>query len=80
MTRTPGRGYPLGCSYQPDEPPPQMTVPQLTAVRDAARQVAGQPGAHVFGGFLIVNGPARAWHAQLALRGLWAKIRPPRAG
>ena len=77
MTRTPGRDYPLGCSYQPDEPPLQMTVPQLTAVRDAARQVAGRPGAHVFDDFLIVNGPARAWYAALVLRGLWAKIRPP---
>jgi len=80
MTRTPGRDYPLGCSYQPAEPPLQMTTRQLTAVRDAARQVAGRPGAHVFDDFLIVNGPARAWHAQLALRGLWAKIRPPRPG
>jgi hypothetical protein len=49
----------------------------LTAARDAARQVAGRPGAHVFDDFLIVNGPARAGHAQLAQRGLWAKIRPP---
>jgi glyoxylase-like metal-dependent hydrolase (beta-lactamase superfamily II) len=79
MTRTPGRDYPLGCSYQPGEPPLQMTTQQLTAVRDAARQAAGQPGAHVFDDFLIVNGPARAWYAKLALRGLWAKIRPPHA-
>jgi glyoxylase-like metal-dependent hydrolase (beta-lactamase superfamily II) len=75
MTRTPGRDYPLGCSYQPDEPPLQMTVQQLTAVRDAARQVAGQPGAHVFDDFLIFNGPSRGWYPKLALRGLWAKIR-----
>ena len=79
MTRTPGRDYPLGCSYQPGEPPLQMTTQQLTAVRDSARQVAGQPGAHVFNDFLIVNGPARAWYATLALRGLWAKIRPAHA-
>ena len=77
MTRTPGRDYPLGCLYQPDEPPLQMTLTQLIAVRDAARQVAGRPGAHVFDDFLIVNGPARAWYAALVLRGLWAKIRPP---
>lgn len=57
MTRTPGRDYPVGCRYQPDEPPLQMTVAQLTAVRDAALSVAGQPGAHTFGDFLIYNGP-----------------------
>jgi hydroxyacylglutathione hydrolase len=74
MTRTPGRDYPPGCSYQPDEPPLQMTVAQLTA----ARSVAGQPGAHVFNDFLIFNGPYRAWAAGLMLRGLWVKIRPSR--
>ena len=36
MTRTPGRDYPLGSTYQPDEPPLQMTVGQLGAVREAA--------------------------------------------
>jgi glyoxylase-like metal-dependent hydrolase (beta-lactamase superfamily II) len=74
MTRTPGRDYPLGCSYQPDEPPLQMTVQQLTAVRDAARSVTGKPGAHAFDDFLIFNGPQRAWAAKLILRGLWAKM------
>lgn len=76
MTRQPGRDYPLGCTYQPDEPPLQMTVQQLTAVRDAARSVADKPGAHVFDDFLIMNGPYRGYVAKLMLRGLLARIWP----
>jgi hypothetical protein len=76
MTRQPGRDYPLGCTYQPDEPPLQMTVQQLTAVRDAARSVADKPGVHVFDDFLIMNGPYRGYVAKLMLRGLWARIWP----
>ena len=43
MTRRPGRDYPLGSRYQPDEPSPFMTVAQLRAVRDAFRTVAAPP-------------------------------------
>jgi hydroxyacylglutathione hydrolase len=59
MTRMPGRDYPLGTSYQPEEPPVQMSVAQLMAVREAAHAVAGRPGAHVFDDFIIYNGPCR---------------------
>jgi hypothetical protein len=64
MTRRPNRDYPLGCLYQPDEPPLQMTVAQLAAVRDGAHQAAGRPGVHAFGDFFIYSGPcmrAMAW-------------------
>jgi hydroxyacylglutathione hydrolase len=57
MSRTAGRDYPVGTTYQPDEPPLQMTVAQLGAVRDAAAGVAGSPGVHAFDDFAIVNGP-----------------------
>lgn len=57
MSRTPGRDYPLGAAYQPDEPPLQMTVDQLRAVRDAAVSVADSPGVHTFDDFVIFNGP-----------------------
>jgi glyoxylase-like metal-dependent hydrolase (beta-lactamase superfamily II) len=57
MSRTPGKDYPVGTTYQPDEPPLQMTVGQLRAVRDAAAAVAGSPGAHSFDDFAIVSGP-----------------------
>jgi hydroxyacylglutathione hydrolase len=76
MTRTPGRDYPLGCSYQPDEPPLQMTVEQLIAVRDGAKSVAGEPGAHKFGDFLIMNGPYRGYLPRLMARALWSRIWP----
>lgn len=59
MTRTPRRDYPIGSRYQPDEPPLQMTVAQLNAVRDAARVAAGRPGVHVHDDFIIFNGPCR---------------------
>ena len=78
MTRTPGRDYPLGCSYQPDEPPLEMTVQQLVDLRDAARAVKDKPGAHTFDDFLIMNGPYRRYIVKLLARGLWAKVRPPR--
>jgi len=56
MTTTPGRDYPIGTTYQPDEPPLQMTMQQLLAVRDAAHAVNHEPGVHVFDDFVIVNG------------------------
>ena len=51
-----------------------MTVTQLAAVRDAARSVAGRPGAHRFHDFLIGTGPYRHDIVPLVLRSLWAKI------
>jgi hydroxyacylglutathione hydrolase len=75
MTRRPGRDYPLGCLYQPDEPPPQMTVAQLAAVRDAARCVASRPGAHAFGDFIIYNGPCQRAKAWQRLRGTVSRAR-----
>jgi glyoxylase-like metal-dependent hydrolase (beta-lactamase superfamily II) len=78
MTRQPGRDYPVGCTYQPDEPPLQVTVQQLIAVRDAARSIKDRPGAHTFDDFLIMNGPYRRYIAKLLARALWAKIRPPK--
>jgi glyoxylase-like metal-dependent hydrolase (beta-lactamase superfamily II) len=74
MTRTPGRDYPLGASFQPDEPPLQMTVSQLTGIRDAARTVADRPGAHTFDDFLIMNGPYKGYLAGLMARALWARV------
>ncbi len=74
MKRTAGRDYPLGARFQPDEPPLQMTVSQLTAIRDAARSVADKPGAHTFSDFLIMNGPYKGYLAGLMARGLLAKV------
>ena len=74
MTRTPGRDYPLGALYQPDEPPLQMTVAQLVAVRDAARSVAARPGAHTFDDFIIFNGPCRAAVVRQLARITWRRV------
>jgi glyoxylase-like metal-dependent hydrolase (beta-lactamase superfamily II) len=68
MTRTPGRDYPIGTRYQPDEAPLAMTVEQLQAVRDAARRIAGKPGVHVFDDFAIYNGRCRFGMARQAVR------------
>lgn len=67
MTTRPGRDYPLAARYQPDEPPLQMTVEQLVAVRDAAVSVAGQPGVHRFDDFVIYHG--KAGMRRLVVRG-----------
>lgn len=75
MTTTPGRDYPLGCTYQPDEPPLQLSVRQLTAIAAAASSVAGQRGRHVFDDFLIFNQPTAADQLKLMLGGLGAKVR-----
>lgn len=75
MSRTPGRDYPIGSKYQPEEPPLQMTVAQLTAVRDAAQLVKDLPGAHVFDDFIIFNGPCNGAAAKQQLRALGNKIR-----
>jgi len=73
MTRRPGKDYPIGCLYQPDEPPLPMTVARLTAIRDAA--VARRPGVRVFDDFIIYNGPCRAGKRWLMLRGAWWRLR-----
>jgi hydroxyacylglutathione hydrolase len=76
MTTSPGRAYPLGCRYQPAEPPLQMTTQQLTAIRDAARSVDGKRGRHIFDDFEIFNSPGAADQARLMLGGLLARMRP----
>jgi hydroxyacylglutathione hydrolase len=76
MTTRPGRDYPIGTTYQPDEPPLPMSVAQLTRVRDAARSVAGRPGAHGFGDFIIFNGPCRGAVIRQLARALWHRARP----
>ena len=71
MTREPGRDYYLGCRYQPDEPPLQMTVAQLHTMRDAAVSVADRPGVHRFDDFVLYNGFGIRTQLGLVARG-WA--------
>jgi glyoxylase-like metal-dependent hydrolase (beta-lactamase superfamily II) len=74
MTTQPGIDYPLGTTYQPSEPPLQMTVEQLRAARDAAARLAGRTGIHRYDDFIIVNGVGLATMTRLNLRALRAKL------
>jgi glyoxylase-like metal-dependent hydrolase (beta-lactamase superfamily II) len=74
MTRTPNRDYPLGSAFQPDEPPLEMSVEALAAIRDAARSVADRPGVHPFGDFILYVGSARWGVIKLIARSLASKL------
>jgi hydroxyacylglutathione hydrolase len=75
MTTTPRRDYPLGAKYQPNEPPLQMSVAQLEAVRDAAHAVAGSPGAHRFDDFIIFNGRCTGELLRQVARAMVRRVR-----
>lgn len=68
MTATPGLDYPLGTTYQPDEPPLAMSVAQLRDVREAAVLVHDRPGVHRFDEFAIYNGACTLAMARQVLR------------
>lgn len=53
MSRDPGVDYPIYTTYQPDEPPLQLTVDQLWELRRAIDEAGGRPGRHVFPGFVL---------------------------
>jgi glyoxylase-like metal-dependent hydrolase (beta-lactamase superfamily II) len=74
MSRRPGRDYPIGATYQPDEPPLQMTVAQLANIRDATQRIA-QPGVHVFDDFIIFHGPGRRAMNRYRARAFLSKLR-----
>jgi hydroxyacylglutathione hydrolase len=75
MAGQPGQDYPVGTKYQPDEPPLQMTVDQLVAVRDATRAVSERPGIYPYDDFVIVNGVGVRTTIKLLLRGWVSRIR-----
>ncbi|GIH95986.1 MBL fold metallo-hydrolase [Planobispora siamensis] len=53
MTTRPGVDYPIRTTYQPDEPPLEMTVADLLEVRKAVDEVGDRPGSHAFPRFVI---------------------------
>ena len=53
MSTTPGEDYPIRTTYQPDEPPLEMTVEQLRDVQRAVAEVGNRPGRHVFDDFVL---------------------------
>lgn len=78
MTSQPGRDYPLGATYQPDERALQMTVAQLRDVRSAAAAVAGKRGVYRFDDFVIYNQPGTRDQLKLIAGGLLHRIRSRR--
>jgi hydroxyacylglutathione hydrolase len=74
MTRTPGRDFPLGATYQPGERPLELSVARLTAIRDATAAVAGLRGVHHFDDFVIYNEPRARDQLRLLARGLASKF------
>jgi glyoxylase-like metal-dependent hydrolase (beta-lactamase superfamily II) len=54
MSGEPGRDYMLGQMYQPDEPPLELDVADLVALRDATREIGGRPGRHAYPNFIVV--------------------------
>jgi len=53
MTTEPGVDYPVLTTYQPDEPPLQMTVGQLRDIGKAIREIGDRPGRHAYPDFVI---------------------------
>lgn len=80
MTSRPGRDYPLGATYQPDEPPLPMSPAQLVAVRDAAREVAGRRGVHRFDDVIVFYRPRLGGTVRMIGRALWSRLRTGVAG
>lgn len=73
MKRRPGRDYPLGATFQPDERPLAMSLAQLVAVRDAAVSVADRPGVHRFDDFVIYHEPGERETRRLLARARFRK-------
>ncbi|MFE0460698.1 MBL fold metallo-hydrolase [Kitasatospora sp. NPDC058965] len=69
MTTRPGRDYPIGAQYQPDERPLQLTPAHLTTVRDAVAAVADHPGVHLHDDFIVYNRPTEQDMQRLLRRG-----------
>jgi hydroxyacylglutathione hydrolase len=74
MTSRPGRDFPFGATYQPGEVPPQLTVADLVAARDAAHETAARPGVHRYERFVVISRPGRLATAGYLGRALWARL------
>lgn len=74
MTNRPGRDYPLGTKYQPDERPLPMTVGRLRAVRAAAQEAKAKPGAYAFDDFVIYHLPSQKVMIKALVRGLAGRL------
>ena len=75
MTRTPGKDYPIGTRYQPEEPPLQMTMAQLVSVKKAVASINGRTGKYVLEDFAILNIPSRRALKLKQAKGLGRNLR-----
>ena len=75
MTRTAGRDYPLGCRYQPDEPPLQMSVDQLREIQRQVKELDGRSGVHRLDDVILYFGMGPTTQARLLARGLVEALR-----
>ncbi|SDT81352.1 MBL fold metallo-hydrolase [Actinoplanes derwentensis] len=57
MAGMPGEDYPRGTTFQPDEPPLQMTTQHLHEIRKAITEAGDQPGQHVRDDFILCHLP-----------------------
>jgi len=69
MTTRPGRDYPLGATYQPNERPLELTPDHLTAIRDATRAATGRRRVRRFADFILHIEPRRREARMLMARG-----------
>ncbi|SDZ37803.1 Metallo-beta-lactamase superfamily protein [Amycolatopsis xylanica] len=53
MTAEPGKDYPRGTTYQPDEPPLELTVDHVYQLQRALAKVDGAKGIHRFDDFIV---------------------------
>ncbi len=53
MTREAGVDYPIRTTYQPEEPPLQLTVAHLHEIRRAIEEVGDRPGRHAYRDFVL---------------------------
>ncbi|MFC4070304.1 MBL fold metallo-hydrolase [Actinoplanes subglobosus] len=72
MTSRPGRDYPLGSRYQPDEHVLQLTVAHLREIRDAAAQATGDSERIHRTDFILYINPGKREKRHLLVR---AKLR-----
>ncbi|MGV9770615.1 MBL fold metallo-hydrolase [Streptosporangium sp. NPDC003464] len=53
MTRQPGVDYPIRTTYQPDEPPLQMTTGHLHEIRTAIKEIGDRPSRRAYPLFIL---------------------------
>jgi len=70
MTNQPGRDFPFGARFHPNERALQMSVAQLVAVQDAAVAATGRKGRHRHDDFIIYNQPGTWDSLKLITPGL----------